>query len=225
MKLLNRMLKLKLFSTLFLVFILIQIVEAQVSCGETITQNTILTEDLTNCPGTGIIIGANNIGLNCNGHKITGIEALYQAGIYISSYSNITIENCDVENFDNGLFIYASDDSVIKNNSVNVTQIGLAPRSLSLVLSNRNTITNNVFDGPAEVATSNSNLLENNEFISKPPYEGLSIYGDGNAVKNNIIRGLGDRVGINMPNYATNNTILNNTITLFNIGDHNMYKK
>lgn len=43
-----------------------------VNCGETITANTRLANDLTNCPGNGIIIGADDITLDLNGHTIDG---------------------------------------------------------------------------------------------------------------------------------------------------------
>jgi large repetitive protein len=43
-----------------------------VSCGDTITADTKLANDLTDCPGNGIIIGAANITLDLNGHTIDG---------------------------------------------------------------------------------------------------------------------------------------------------------
>src|SRR5436190_4026150 len=45
---------------------------ANVSCGDTITTDTTLHHDLVNCPNNGIIIGADNVTLNLNGHTIDG---------------------------------------------------------------------------------------------------------------------------------------------------------
>jgi large repetitive protein len=45
---------------------------ANVKCGDTVTTDTTLHQDLVNCPNNGIIIGADNITLNLNGHKIDG---------------------------------------------------------------------------------------------------------------------------------------------------------
>jgi Right handed beta helix region len=45
---------------------------ANVSCGDTITADTTLHKDLTNCPNNGIMIGADNVTLNLNGHTIDG---------------------------------------------------------------------------------------------------------------------------------------------------------
>lgn len=45
---------------------------ATISCGQTITKNTTLTQDVGPCEGDGIIVGADNIVLNLNGHRIYG---------------------------------------------------------------------------------------------------------------------------------------------------------
>ncbi len=45
---------------------------AQVKCGDTITADTTLHKDLVNCPNNGILIGADGITLNLNGHLVDG---------------------------------------------------------------------------------------------------------------------------------------------------------
>jgi large repetitive protein len=45
---------------------------SHVSCGDTITTDTTLDSDLIDCPNNGIVIGANNINLDLNGHTIDG---------------------------------------------------------------------------------------------------------------------------------------------------------
>jgi large repetitive protein len=49
-----------------------------VSCGEIITTDTKLANDLTNCPRHGIVIGADNITLDLNGHTIDGDGVLFE---------------------------------------------------------------------------------------------------------------------------------------------------
>jgi parallel beta-helix repeat protein len=44
----------------------------QPKCGDTITTDTKLHKDLVNCPNNGIIIGADNVTLDLNGHEIDG---------------------------------------------------------------------------------------------------------------------------------------------------------
>jgi large repetitive protein len=45
---------------------------SHVGCGDTITADTTLDSDLVNCPNNGIVIGADNITLDLNGHTIDG---------------------------------------------------------------------------------------------------------------------------------------------------------
>ena len=45
---------------------------AGLECGDTITADTTLDRDLTGCPSNGIIIGADDITLDLNGHTISG---------------------------------------------------------------------------------------------------------------------------------------------------------
>jgi parallel beta-helix repeat protein len=46
--------------------------QGQPNCGDTITANTTLHHNLSNCPNNGIVIGADDITLNLNGHTIEG---------------------------------------------------------------------------------------------------------------------------------------------------------
>jgi hypothetical protein len=45
---------------------------SQVSCGERITADTTLQQDLVNCPNHGIVIAADGITLDLNGHLVDG---------------------------------------------------------------------------------------------------------------------------------------------------------
>src|SRR5829696_5716865 len=49
-----------------------QALARHVGCGDTITTDTTLDSDLVNCPNNGIVIGADNITLDLNGHTIDG---------------------------------------------------------------------------------------------------------------------------------------------------------
>src|SRR5438067_1079791 len=46
--------------------------EPAVGCGAVITKSTVLTNDIGPCPGVGIIVAADNVVLNLNGHTVTG---------------------------------------------------------------------------------------------------------------------------------------------------------
>jgi large repetitive protein len=97
-----------------------------VSCGETITTDTTLANDLTNCPRHGIVIGADDITLDLNGHTIDGDDSLFEpcpedepcdAGIANSGiregvpvngegYSGVTIKHGFIRDFpEEGVYI------------------------------------------------------------------------------------------------------------------------
>src|SRR5215216_7509934 len=49
-----------------------QALASHLRCGDTITTDTTLDSELVNCPNNGIVIGADNITLDLNGHRIDG---------------------------------------------------------------------------------------------------------------------------------------------------------
>ena len=87
-----------------------------VSCGDTITADTTLHHDLTNCEGNGLVIGADNIRLNLNGHTIDGTVAqttdcdnaprepagIKNGGGDSRVYDRLTIENGTLQQFAQG---------------------------------------------------------------------------------------------------------------------------
>src|SRR5438876_6252039 len=52
-----------------------------VHCGDSITQHTTLDTDLVGCPGTGIVIAADNVRLDLHAHTISGHSAGLDAGL------------------------------------------------------------------------------------------------------------------------------------------------
>jgi large repetitive protein len=82
-------------------------------CGDVITANTKLTSDLVNCPDTGIVIGADNITLDLNGHIIDGDgippascppATLCDVGVDNSTgHSHVTITGGTIRQFDLGV--------------------------------------------------------------------------------------------------------------------------
>ncbi len=80
-------------------------------CGDVITENTMLKNDITGCLGEGLVIGASNIILDLNGKMVRGglilepgEEDALQVGIR-SSKPNVIIRNGTVENFGYGVML------------------------------------------------------------------------------------------------------------------------
>jgi parallel beta-helix repeat protein len=66
---------------------------SHVSCGAVLTQDTHLDGDLVNCPDDGLVIGADNITVDLDGHEITGAGSPGSAGIRNQGYDGVTIED------------------------------------------------------------------------------------------------------------------------------------
>jgi parallel beta-helix repeat protein len=83
------------------------------ACGDVITKDTRLRSDLTDCPGDGLVIGADGITLDLNGHSITGSGGGGGANLVYgdtengidntAGHSDVTIENGKIEHFDVGV--------------------------------------------------------------------------------------------------------------------------
>ncbi len=92
----------------------------QPSCGDTITVDTRLVKDLVNCPNNGIVIGADNITLNLNGHVIDGDGAEFadcppdeacDIGVLDFDHHGVTIKDGKVGEFTFGVLVVGGSDS------------------------------------------------------------------------------------------------------------------
>ena len=93
---------------------------AGLQCGDTITADTVLDEDLTGCPSNGIIIGADNITLDLNGHTISGDGKLVRrcprrqicdVGVANDDRSGVTVRNGSVRGFAMGIGVFRVRDN------------------------------------------------------------------------------------------------------------------
>jgi len=178
------------------------------SCGDTITENATLDSDL-NCVGTkGLIIGADGIKVNLNGHTITGTAAGFAHGIdnagnQVSDpapggFDNVTIKNGTIVGFEQGIRAVEVSGFTIKN----VTVRDQTSSSAIDILNSENVIIKNSF----VVITAVSPFIEAIRLESV----------DGVKVKN--VHVVGGNVGVNFacspcpdPDGPTNGVIINST--------------
>ena len=89
-----------------------------VTCGYTITESLKLTADIGPCSENGIIIGAYNITLDCNGHTVSGSGSGFGTGITIpAGISRVTIKNCEVTGFGGSGFSVFGSNNVLRGNT------------------------------------------------------------------------------------------------------------
>ncbi len=97
-----------------------------VSCGDVITEDTTLDNDLIDCPGDGVVIGASGITLDLAGHTIDGLPGgLGNQGVQNSGADNVTIANGRIQEFQDGVLIRSSDANLLTGLAVAVVGAGV----------------------------------------------------------------------------------------------------
>ena len=192
------------------------------NCGDVINESIILGNNLS-CSSTALIIGLNDITLNCNGRSIIGNNEGNNSGIKISNLENVRIENCNISGFEKGIYLdKGMSHNIIGNNLfANASGIHLAyesnsPGSTSNNITN-NYIHNNTSYGIYLGGGSNGNIINNNEVLNNDgggAGAGIRIdWSDNNTVSNNNINGnnaYGLAINQSDFNIVDNNIIQNN---------------
>jgi parallel beta-helix repeat protein len=172
-------------------------------CGDTIIESTILTQDLLNCPGNGLVIGADDVILDCNGHTINGnnptalTRGVLLEGQNTNHLENITVQNCLISDFGIGVRLIYADNILITQNTMEGNGYGISTYSSSSNTFTYNDISNGIFTysrGIFFTTQSYNNIVENNDIYNNPG-QGLLVIGGStitnfynNSVCNNNIR-------------------------------------
>ena len=211
------------------------------------TDDLYINSDTTLCPGfynitdSGaegvIIINASNVVLDCNGATLNGDKS--GTGIFNPGFDNVTIKNGNVMNYENGIRLSESDNSIISNNIVSHSSnqgISIDISHHCKVYDNRvsfsgdrgivfnnggtnaaynNTVHNNSAFGAIEAISSDNNEIYNNTAY----YNDWGIatnHGSGNQIYENTI--YGNELGVYLDWPSTNNSVFNNSISSNNVG-------
>jgi Right handed beta helix region len=88
-------------------------------CGETIMQSTALTSDIGPCPGDGLVIGADNVTLDLNGHSIEGSGGGVgvSVGGDLTARTGVTVRNGTIAQFDQGVLLGGNPTAPSSGNS------------------------------------------------------------------------------------------------------------
>src|SRR4051812_22553598 len=86
-----------------------------VVCGQVITTDIQVANDLTNCPGSGLVVGAPGITIDLGNHTIDGDGSGADAGIdNTAGHDGVTVLRGAVREFNIGLAFVDSDDADIE---------------------------------------------------------------------------------------------------------------
>lgn len=188
-------------------------VPTQVSCGQTLTQSVLLTNNLTNCGNDGLVIGAAGITVDLNGYGIDGIGQ--GVGIRNNGHDQVTVTNGTIGGFDYGLQLNAGTfGNIIGNltltqNQEAGIQLADADNGSAGNLVRANELTANAAGIVLTGGTQGALLLDNT--ISGSALEGIHLVGaSGNRVEANRVSG-SSGTGLWLEG-SSNNSIVGNTI-------------
>lgn len=176
-------------------------------CGQGISENTVLTQNITNCSSNGLLIGRNNVVLDCAGYTISGNNT--GRGVYNNGFDNVTIRNCTLHYFNTGAYSRYSANSTIENVFLNRNYYGI------YLYYNSNTgLYNNTasYNSYGTYISSNNNITNilNNTFCSNMFTD---LFLSSSSLNNS-----GDNTCIILEDETNNNTVTCNTTCGFNQG-------
>jgi parallel beta-helix repeat protein len=167
-----------------------------------ITQDTKLDSDLLNCPGDGIVIGADGITLDLNGHLIDG-TGFPTSGAGVDNNAGrdgVTITGGRIQQFAAGVQLTNASDNVITRLTVTASPIGISVQGDS----DRNVISRNAIDGGGIglLGDTDANLIERNT-IANPIGPGIQVLNgfpltppEQNRVERNTVTGGGEGISL-----------------------------
>jgi Right handed beta helix region len=186
--------------------------EPTLRCGQEITEDTTLEDDLVCTSGPGLIIAADNVTVDLGGHTISGTQGTSGApGILLRNVTGVTVQNGTVQGFGAGIVLLEGSGNTIR---------GITAQD------NIGSVSGELGDG-INALNSNDNLIQGNNILRNGPFSGISLVEkcQGNMVRGNIVtdnnmlhtgnptEGRQD-MGIRIEGpEANNNQVLDNTVT------------
>jgi parallel beta-helix repeat protein len=205
---------------------------APVSCGEIITTSTKLQNDLVDCPGDGVVIGADNVTLDLNGHTIDGLGGAAPFGSdgidNSGGYDNVVIKNGTVTQFQQGVTLVGTTGNLARN--LDVTQnvsSGVVVDGFAALDSFDNQLVGNRVSSNGDAIVligSSANVIRANTAMANSG-RGISLLFSSrdNSVNDNLLSGNGNQ-GIFLfdaanGNHLARNVVLGNTLSGVLIAD------
>jgi parallel beta-helix repeat protein len=183
---------------------------ASVVCGQVLTQSTLVTNDLSDCPGDGLVIGSDRIIVDLDGHLIDGVGL--GSGILNDGYDLVTIKNGTVQQFDYGVQLLPETElNAVERLTLRLNEVA----AVELFDVADGEIRGNTLDqngGGISLVSGTRGVLVADNAVSANGGAGLLIRdSDGNRLENNTVGGGGD-LGIGLER-ASGNTLFGNTVS------------
>lgn len=76
---------------------------ASIGCGGVLTRSVVLSHDLLNCTGNGLVIGAGGSTVDLGGHTVDGTLSDHSVGVKNVGHANVIVKHGAVREFDRGV--------------------------------------------------------------------------------------------------------------------------
>jgi parallel beta-helix repeat protein len=186
------------------------------SCGQVVTQNVVLTSNL-NCADTdGLILNANDVVIDLNGHTISGPDVDSQektsnkVGIMVPNVNNVVIKDGTIKGFQAGILMTGSQNVELSEIVSTDNQIGAFSTGASIVNAHLSILMNNEI-GFAAYSTQQA-TIENNIFYQNTLAGITFVNSDNSELTLNSITESGN--GFYVDNQSNNNNVNFNNVLL-----------
>jgi parallel beta-helix repeat protein len=150
---------------------------SQPTCGQVLTRSTRLRRDLGPCPDMGLVLGADDITLDCDGHRIYSVTGA-NIGVKAQDRAGLHIEDCRIDGFGSSVELRDTLGSYVEDNRL---------ESLDVVAGVGDTVRDNRI-GPRSAFVSGAAIRFVDNELSGPDAV-LIIGGIGVRVSENEIHG------------------------------------
>lgn len=135
-----------------------------VRCGQILTRNTTLARNVGPCTGDGIVVGADGITVNLNGHRVLGTSGPGDnVGIRLPKRTKVVVRGGTVTGFGAGVAIMGGSQNTVTGITAQ-DNVGLIDGS------------GDFGDGLA-ILNSTNNVLQGNVVRHNGPFDGIGVFG------------------------------------------------
>jgi parallel beta-helix repeat protein len=185
------------------------------SCGQVVTHSIHVTNDLIDCPGAGLVVGAGHIRIDLAGHTIDGVNNPAADGIdNTGGYDYVVVRRGTIQQFHQGVHLVNASWNRLDRLKVQQTVRGIELGSSDHTKIVRNRVSAN-FDGIHLVGSDQNRISRNRVFGNTASAIVLITASDGNRVDHNVARdnaSWGITSDFSANNVYDNNRVLRNNI-------------
>jgi parallel beta-helix repeat protein len=156
-----------------------------VACGQVVTHSIHLKNDLTDCPGPGLVVGADHIRIDLGGHTIDGVNNPAADGIdNTGGFDNVLVRHGTIQQFQQGVELVDASRNTLRRLTVQQTFRGIELGTSDHTKIDHNRVTAN-FDGIHLVTSTHNRISHNNVFGNSASAIVLITGSDNNKVDHN----------------------------------------